>query len=63
MEAQKDRKFITFCYVPLIPTSFATIVKCTICNYSEKTTKENLESVKKNEGGKGTGPLQTGYYV
>lgn len=62
MEALKERRFFTFCYIPLVPYSFDTVVKCSICNYTQKTDKEQLESVKRNEGKAGTAPVQ-GYYV
>lgn len=62
MEALKNRKFFSFCFVPLIPYSFATVVKCTICGYTQETDKEQLEAVRNNDakaGGKG--PVQGNY--
>lgn len=59
MEAVKNRKFFTFCFVPLIPLSFGTVLTCSICNHSQKVDVKELEGAKFAGG---TGTLQ-GYQV
>lgn len=53
MEAKKERKFFTFCFIPLIPFSFAKILQCPICGYQQDTSKEQLEMMKNQQQGQG----------
>ncbi|KAK9458725.1 uncharacterized protein V1516DRAFT_116431 [Lipomyces oligophaga] len=49
--ALKQRRFISFWWIPVIPTSWADVLQCTICPWSQETTKEQLDGMKGGAGG------------
>ncbi|KAK9481213.1 hypothetical protein V1514DRAFT_323250 [Lipomyces japonicus] len=48
------REFFTFCYVPVIPTSWGDDLQCTICPYNQVTSREQLDQIRRQPAPLGT---------
>ncbi|CAN6617660.1 hypothetical protein TRVA0_007S00628 [Trichomonascus vanleenenianus] len=48
---EKERKFFTICFVPIIPIYWGKILRCTICPWRQETTEAALENMKKQQQG------------
>lgn len=49
MQAQKDRKFFTFCFIPVVPVSFAKNLTCSICGYRQSTNEDQLKQLQQQQ--------------
>ncbi|KAK9244570.1 hypothetical protein V1506DRAFT_541174 [Lipomyces tetrasporus] len=43
--AIKERAFFTFCFIPIIPTSWGEALHCTICPYQQATSADQLNTI------------------
>ncbi|KAF8243522.1 hypothetical protein K440DRAFT_589525 [Wilcoxina mikolae CBS 423.85] len=41
----KRRTFFTFCFIPIFPIAWGKELRCSICNYHQSTTTEQLNQM------------------
>lgn len=63
LEAQKDRRFFTLCFVPLVPVSFAKHLTCGVCSHRQRVDDAQLAQLRAqvDAGQAPGGPPPSGY--
>jgi len=44
----KRRTFFTFCFIPIVPIAWGEELRCTICQYHQGTSKQQLAGMQMN---------------